>query len=264
MTSLITIAIYAVAFVDIIYSVVIKKQNLASTRVLGIIAAGLVVHAFSVYQDMSQAGTLALGFFHVISLFFFVINLLVLISCLKRPLHNLFIFLMPFSILGMLVSQAFDAPMHGDIKLSAGMVAHILLSILAYSLLTIATIQALLLAYQNKQLKQKHFQAVRGIMPPLQTMESLLFDIVLVGFLLLTCSILTGVIYIENLLEQRLSHKTLFSVVSWFIYAILLARHHLYGLRGAAAIRWVLGGFAALMLAYFGSKLVIEVILGNP
>lgn len=261
MTSLITIAIYAVAFADIIYSVVLKKQNLASTRVLGIIAAGMVVHAFSVYNDLMQEQTLALGFFNVISLFFFVINLLVLLSCLKRPLHNLFIFLMPLSIVGMLVSHAFDAPMHGDIELSAGMVAHILLSILAYSLLTIATIQALLLGYQSKQLKQKHFQAVRGIMPPLQTMESLLFDIVLVGFLLLTFSILTGVIYIDDIFEQHLSHKTVFSVISWIIYALLLAGHRVYGLRGAAAIRWVLGGFAALMLAYFGSKLVIEVIL---
>ena len=102
-----------------------------------------------------------------------------------------------------------------------------------------------------------------GIMPPLQTMEALLFDIVWAGFLFLTLSIITGAIFIEDMLAQKLSHKTVFSILSWLIYAVLLTGHQIQGWRGASAVRWVLGGFAALMLAYFGSKLVIEVILAG-
>jgi len=262
MASLLTISLYTAAWAYIINSLV-RKQRLATTRLQMIIGAGLVAHAIAVYFSLIRPDGLELGFFKVASLFFFVINLLVLLSSLRKPLHNLFIFLMPMSVLGLIVSEYFDSPLTAVSALSSGIVIHILLSILAYSLLTIASIQALLLAHQNKQLKAKHFHGVMGVMPPLQTMESLLFDIVRAGFLFLTLSILTGAIYIEDIFEQKLSHKTVFSVLSWIIYAGLLAGHQIYGWRGASATRWVLVGFAALMLAYFGSKLVIEVIIGS-
>lgn len=262
MASLLTISFYTVAWAYLI-NLLLRKRSVAASNVLMVIGAGLVAHAIAVYFSLIRADGVELGFFKVAPLFFFVINLLVLLSSLRKPLHNLFIFLMPLSILALIVSEYFDSPLTMGAGLKAGIVAHILLSILAYSLLTIASIQALLLAYQNKQLKAKHFHGVMGIMPPLQTMETLLFDIVRVGFLFLTLSILTGVIYIEDILAQKLSHKTVFSILSWIVYAVLLAGHQIYGWRGASAIRWVLGGFVALMLAYFGSKLVIEVILGS-
>lgn len=263
MTSYITIAVYLSAWAYLLDALIRKKQSPAPRVVLGIVAAGLITHAISVYDALVQPLGLELGFFKVASLFFFVINLLVLLSSLTKPLHNLFVFLLPLSILGLLTSEIFNSPITEGSELDTGMVAHILLSVLAYSLLTIASIQALLLAYQNRKLKSKHFNSVIGIMPPLQTMETLLFDIVWAGFLFLTFSIATGVIYIDDIFEQKLSHKTVFSILSWIIYAVLLGGHKIYGWRGAAAVRWVLGGFVALMLAYFGSKLVIEVIIGQ-
>ncbi|MFL0809700.1 MAG: cytochrome c biogenesis protein CcsA [Agarilytica sp.] len=262
MTSYLTIAVYACAWVYILDALVRKKRELSSHLLLGIIAFGLLAHAATVYFSLVKPVGLELGFFKVASLLFFVINLLVLISSIRKPLHSLFVFLMPLSILGLIVSDIFDGPITTGQSLDTGMVMHILLSILAYSLLTIASIQALMLAYQNRQLKQKHFHGVMGVLPPLQTMETLLFDLVWAGFLFLSLSIVTGVIYIEDILAQQLSHKTVFSIASWVIYAILLAGHQVYGWRGASAVRYVLGGFAALMLAYFGSKLVIEVIIG--
>lgn len=100
-----------------------------------------------------------------------------------------------------------------------------------------------------------------GLLPPLQTMEALLFELVWAGMLFLTLSIITGFIFIDDFFAQKLSHKTVFSLLSWGIYATLLTGRHFIGWRGNTAIRWVLGGFTALMLAYFGSKLVLEVIL---
>lgn len=261
MASILTITLYAAAWLYMLNTLLRKKQNVTTTHLLGVIACGVLAHAAAVYIALLQPQNLALDFFNVSLLFFFVINVLVLLSSLRKPLHNLFIFLLPLSILALIVEQMLDTPAAYDIQLNAGMLGHILLSILAYSLLMIASFQALLLGYQNKQLKEKHFQVVRGLMPPLQTMESLLFDIVWAGFIFLTLSILTGVIYIDDIFAQQLSHKTVFSVLSWLIYAVLLAGHQVQGWRGAAAVRWVLGGFVALMLAYFGSKLVIEVIL---
>ncbi len=240
-----------------------KKQSVAARIVLSIVGVGLVFHGLSVYNTLVSDQGITFSFFKVASLFFFVMNLLVLLSSLRKPLHNLFVFLMPLSIVSLLVSRLYSGPSGDGNTLHPGMMAHILLSVLAYSLLTIASIQALLLAYQNRQLKSKHFHGMMGILPPLQTMETLLFDIVWAGFLFLTLSIVTGVIYIDDIFIQKLSHKTVFSVLSWIIYAVLLGGHQIYGWRGAAAVRWALGGFAALMLAYFGSKFVIEVIIGQ-
>jgi len=140
-------------------------------------------------------------------------------------------------------------------------ITHILLSVLAHSLLAIATLQALLLSYQYKKLKTRHPKGLIGILPPLQTMETLMFELVWAGFALLTLSILSGLIYLDNIFAQHLAHKTVFSILAWFIYATLLWGRHSIGWRGIIAIRWMLVGFAALMLAYFGSKIVLEVIL---
>ncbi len=263
MASYLTIALYAVAWGYLLDALIRKQRPVASATLQAIVAAGLVAHALATYELLVRAEGLALGFFNVATLFFFVINLLVLVSSFRKPLHSLFVFLMPLSIIGLIVGKWVENPAVVEHTLAPGMVMHILLSILAYSLLTIASIQALLLTYQNHQLKAKHFHGVMGIMPPLQTMEALLFDIVWAGFLFLTLSIITGAIFIEDILAQKLSHKTVFSILSWLIYAVLLTGHQIQGWRGASAVRWVLGGFAALMLAYFGSKLVIEVILAG-
>lgn len=263
MASYLTIAFYTCAWAYLLDVLIRKKRSSAPHIGLAIIAAGLVSHAVSVYLSLVQPLGIELGFFKVASLFFFVINLLVLLSSLRKPLYTLFIFLLPLTIVGILVSGLYSSPITNGNQLHSGMVMHILLSILAYSLLTIASIQALLLAYQNRKLKSKHFHGVMGIMPPLQTMETLLFNIVWAGFAFLTLSIVTGIIYIEDIFAQKLSHKTVFSLLSWIIYAVLIAGNQIYGWRGTAAVRWVLGGFVALMLAYFGSKLVIEVIIGS-
>ena len=92
-------------------------------------------------------------------------------------------------------------------------------------------------------------------------MEALLFEFVLVGEILLTLSIITGFIFLENIFAQHLAQKTFFSMLAWLVYAFLLIGKYKLGWRGNTAIRWTLAGFLFLMLAYFGSKLVLEMIL---
>jgi len=92
-------------------------------------------------------------------------------------------------------------------------------------------------------------------------MEALLFELLWLGFLILSASIITGVGFIEDMFAQHLVHKTVFSIIAWLIYAALLAGRHWLGWRGNTAIRFTLGGFAALMLAFFGSKFVLELVL---
>ena len=135
------------------------------------------------------------------------------------------------------------------------------MSILAYSLLSIAAVQAVLLYIQDTHLHNKHPGGFIRALPPLETMETLLFQMIGLGFIVLSISLLSGVPYIENILDQRLVHKTVLSVTAWVVFGILLFGRWRFGWRGRTAIRWTISGFILLMLAYFGSKFVIQLIL---
>ncbi len=261
MFSAITITIYLAAWAFLLHST-LRREQMRTERLLIFIAFGTLFHFIASYHSVLTDAGYQFGFFKVPSLFFAVINLVVLLSSIKKPLHNLFLFLLPLSVVAVLTA-AMDLQTRSSQPLALPVISHILLSLLAYSLLTIASLQALLLAYQNYQLKHKHLKGVMGLLPPLQTMETLLFELLWAGEILLTLSIVTGLMFTYSFSEQHVSHKAVFSVLSWLIYALLLWGRHAKGWRGAAAIRWTLGGFAALMLAYFGSKLVLEIILGR-
>lgn len=152
---------------------------------------------------------------------------------------------------------------------------HLVIAMLAYSLFTLAALHAFLMAMVERRL---HHVARPGAgssgpltgpfagLPPLLTLEALLFRILWLGFILLTLTLATGAVFSESLFGRALqfNHKTLFAVVSWIIFAGLLAGRHFRGWRGRIALRWTLAGFAALLLAYVGSRFVLEVILHRP
>lgn len=144
---------------------------------------------------------------------------------------------------------------------------HTALAMLAYSLFTMAALHAMLMAVLERRL---HGHARAGslvgplvALPPLLSMEILLFRLIALGFALLTLTLATGFAYSETIIGQamKLNHKTLFAVVSWLIFAALLAGRYFYGWRGRVALRWTLAGFLTLLLAYVGSRFVLEVIL---
>ena len=142
---------------------------------------------------------------------------------------------------------------------------HILIAMLAYALFTIASLHVALMALLERRLHDGSLpRALQGL-PPLLAMETLLFRIIWAGFLLLTLTIVSGVVYSEELFGKaaRFNHKTVFGVLSWLIFAALLGGRHIYGWRGRVAVRWTLAGFLMLVLAYLGSKFVLEVVLGR-
>ncbi|MDF1527567.1 MAG: cytochrome c biogenesis protein CcsA, partial [Sedimenticola sp.] len=138
---------------------------------------------------------------------------------------------------------------------------HVIISLLAYSLLAMASVQAILLAIQDYQLRHRHPGGFIRALPPLQTMEALLFEMIGLGFGLLSVALLSGFIFLENLFTQHLVHKTLLSIAAWLVFGILLWGRHRFGWRGQKALAWTLSGFVVLMLAYFGSKFVLELVL---
>lgn len=143
---------------------------------------------------------------------------------------------------------------------------HLLIALLAYSLFTIASLHALLMALLERRLHGGALSPALERLPPLLAMERLLFRILWAGFLLLTATLASGMVFSEELLGRpaKLDHKTVFGVLSWIVFAALLGGRAVYGWRGRVAVRWTLVGFAMLVLAYIGSRFVLEVILGRP
>jgi ABC-type uncharacterized transport system permease subunit len=142
---------------------------------------------------------------------------------------------------------------------------HLTIAMLAYSLFTIASLHVLLMALLERRLHDGTLpRALRGL-PPLLALETLLFRIIWAGFILLTLTIASGAVFSEELFGKAatFNHKTVFGVISWVIFAALLVGRHVYGWRGRTAVRWTLTGFLMLVLAYVGSKFVLEVILGR-
>jgi len=142
---------------------------------------------------------------------------------------------------------------------------HLLIAMGAYSLLTIASLHVLLMTLIERRLHEGALPQALRRLPPLLAMEELLFRIIWAGFVLLTLTIASGVLYSEELFGKAatFNHKTVFGVISWIIFALLLAGRRIYGWRGRVAVRWTLAGFLMLVLAYLGSKFVLEVILGR-
>ena len=230
------------------------------------ILAPLLLHALLLYEVLFGAAELRFGFGLALSI---ILWLAVAIYWLERHFLNLegmqpvlltaaaVCSLLPLPFPG-LVSPAYTHTVEFRIHLSLGM--------LAYSLFTIAALQALLMTLLERRLRGHPVVGPLASLSPLLTMESVLFKLIAVGFVLLTLTLITGAVFSETIFQQamKFNHKTLFALISWLIFAALLAGRTLYGWRGRKALRWTLSGFSALLLAYVGSRFVLEVVLSRP
>jgi ABC-type uncharacterized transport system permease subunit len=227
--------------------------------ILAVIA--IAAHGISAFGTIYTTHGIDLGIYRVLSLVFWFICLIGLLSNARRPLETALALLFPLAALSILISYFLHGPDTHLPIINPGVFGHIILSILAYSVLSLCALQAVVLAAQERALKQRRASGILNALPPLQTLEQMLFEMLWIGWILLTLAIATGAIYIENFFAQHLVHKTVFSLIAWCIFASLLWGHKKLGWRGHTAVRWTLIGFAALFLAYFGTKLVLELIL---
>jgi len=228
---------------------------------LGVAAA--LIHSMILYPVILTPGGLNLGFFLAISLIALTTSLLLLLATLFEPVENLGIAVFPVAALSLGLILLFPGQRIVTAAASWQLETHILLSLLAYSILGLAVLQALLLAIQDRHLHNRQPGGFIRALPPLQVMESLLFQMIAAGFVLLTLALITGMLFLEDIFAQHLVHKTTLSIAAWSVFAILLWGRWRFGWRGKVAIRWTIGGFIFLMLAYFGSKFVLELVLNN-
>ena len=141
--------------------------------------------------------------------------------------------------------------------------AHISLAALAAGWLTIAATVVLLLAWQDTRIRTRRPLGILALLPPVETMETTLFRALGAGFAVLTLALLTGLFFVTNAVAQHLAHKIALALVAWVVFGVLLIGRVRYGWRGRKALRFTIVGFVALALAYFGSKFVLETLLGR-
>ena len=138
---------------------------------------------------------------------------------------------------------------------------HAWLALLAYATLAIAALLAIMLWAQERALRRREFHAWSRVLPPLTELESLLFRSIWAGFVLLTATLLTGALFVHDFFAQHLIHKSVLSLLSWLVFGALLVGRWRYGWRGSKAVRLTLVAMALLVLAFFGSKFVLELLL---
>ena len=229
-----------------------------------ILSVGLILHGTVLYYDIITPLGVNYDVFNLIS---FTSGLMLLLSMLfstYRPVMTMNLIGIPVAATGLILGFGFSQHNIFIERHSIGLDAHIILSLAAYVVLLMATIQAVILWFQNRDLKNKQKRRIWvNLLPSYQAMESLLFDMLFVGFGLLTIALGLGFFTIDDFFGQHLAHKTAFSIISWFIYGSLLIGHYKFGWRGQKAIRFTLLGFFLLALGFIGSKVVLEMILNR-
>ena len=257
-------AILYLGSAGLVASNILYKKAFENLRSFVLISASasIIVHALLILHGYSLGNMLAHDFFNMLSLVFFVISVFFLISTLNKPVEVLAVIVFPFSAIAVLLNIGNAFPAEPSTVLSSALQVHIILSVLSYSLLTIAAFQAIILSIQEKQLHDRQPGHFINALPPLQLMENLLFQTITVGVFLLTFALGSGFIFLDDIFAQHLVHKTVLSILAWLVFSTLLWGRFYIGWRGQTAIKWTYGGYLALMLAYFGSKFVLQLILG--
>ncbi len=225
----------------------------------------LALHAFLLGRSLFMPDGLHLGVANAISAILWLTVLIYWVGNFFYRLDGLQALVLPLAavaaLLPALMSPARALP---NTELAA-FKFHLLIAMLAYSLFTIASLHVALMALLEKRLHDGTLTQLLQKLPPLLTMEALLFRIIWAGFVLLTLTLASGIVFSEELFGKaaQFNHKTVFGVISWLIFAALLAGRHVYGWRGRVAVRWTLAGFVTLVLAYIGTQFVVEVLLGR-
>ena len=223
----------------------------------------LAIHAYLLEQGIFSGGGIDLGVLNALSAIVWLTLLVYWLARFYYPIGELQSIVLPVAAVVVLLPELFPTD---HVLTNTGLFAfraHIAAAMLAYSLFTIAMLHAVLISQVEKRLHHATLPRVLRSLPPLMTMETLLFRMIGVGFVLLTVTLASGMVFSEEIFGEawQFNHKVLFGFISWVVFAVLLLGHHFYGWRGRVAVRWTVGGFVLLVLAYLGSRFVLEVLL---
>lgn len=220
----------------------------------------IFAHTDAIVHTMHSFGPYAIGLFEAISILAWTLAIVACFIAIEKQSRALAAILFALA--------AFGAALTGrghtyaeETAPSWELTAHILLSMGAAALLLAAAVTGLVWVFLNRRLRTRRLIDLPTSLPPLDSLEKVMFRLIGAGFVLLTLALLTGFIFVTNLWAQHLQHKTILSCIAWVVFAVLLIGRMRYGWRGRSAVTWTLCGFGFLVLAYFGSKFVLEYLL---
>ncbi len=232
-------------------------QYVLGNKIIGVGALAIICHAITLHKTIVTEHGINLGVFAAASLVGWIVSLLGGLIATRKPIANLAIVVLPATAIILILPIIFSS--QNFVPNSIGITFHIGISLVAYSLFALAALQAVFLSFARIRLK--NHAPVLGFFPPLAVMEIMLFQITGVAFILLTVGLATGIMYIENISDQNLAHKIIFTAVAWITFATLLIGRHYRNWRGTSAINSIAIGFIMLAFGFFGTKIVLELIL---
>ncbi len=214
------------------------------------------------WRDLQLDTGLSLSLANTASFVGLQLALIGLLSVIEPTLRGLCGGLLILAALGAALTGAGEAPpMAGPMAWQ--MRAHVLVSLFAYGLLTVGAIVAVYALVQDRRLRTGRISPVNQLFAPLETTERLLFGVTAAGFTILLLAVVSGLAFVDNLFAQHLVHKTVLSLLALALFGLLLAGRQFAGWRGRRAVYLYLWGFAILCLAYFGSRFILENVLGR-
>jgi len=240
-------------------------NRLASPAVIrALIASAALVHAAQLYAQLyadARAANLALG--HVASLVAWMSVALLLAASLVKQTLNLGLVVLPLALIGLVIGALSPGAAFYLTDLPPGAGAHIAIALPAYGVLSIAFAQAVVLWLQEAQLRRVSRGRFFPALPALETMESNLLHLIVIGFALLTVNLITGMQTMRAAHGAWLvfNHHIVFAALAWAGFGALLIGRARFGWRGRLAAQWTVAAFALLALAYFGTRFVTDVIL---
>lgn len=214
----------------------------------------IIAHGWILYKQIETPQGQNVDWLIMLSLTLWLMNIFMLLTSFRTKVENLCVLTYPLTALSLVLTLSLGGYDVINTKTQPDVLAHIFISLFALSLLTLASLQAVLVGLQNFLLKHHYPSPMLRILPPLQTMEDLLFHIIWGGLLFLSASLLSGFLFQAELLTYYLLPKTLLSLCAWVLLTFLLVGRYLFGWRGATAIRWTLSGTWLAFLSYFGTK----------
>ena len=230
-----------------------------------VLVVGLFLHgsALATVLGIGDSPNLALG--TTVSSVAWLIVMLFLVSSLRAPLTSLGILILPTAAIATLVGWLYPGTLHAPALGSIAAKSHLLIAALSYGLLSLAVAQSILLFFLDRLIRNKHPAGFWLSLPPMETMEQILFRLIVSGFTLLTVTLISGMVFSDRLLGQPfvLNHHVTLAVLAWLSFAVLLGGHRLFGWRGRTAVNWTLASFIILALGYFGTRFILEVLLSN-
>lgn len=218
----------------------------------------MLLQAMVVFNYAGLPNDLSLPLFTALAATTLTIVFLLILLCFRQPADYLGIAVYPIAALSIL---AIHYETGNTQTVGEAIQIHVFLSLLAYAVLALAAAQAVLVSIQRRKLTRHKPGGFMRLLPPLDSTEDLLFTLLTAGFALLTLSLVSGFFYLENMFAQHLAHKTVLSSIGWAIFAVLIFGRWKFGWRGKKAVSWTLAGFGTLILAYFGTKIVLEILL---